>query len=115
MARTTIAVTELPGPYAVSATSVTWTNADTTNGMQFQATGREVLLVRNTNTTASQSFTVVSVPDSFGRTGDLVHSVPASGLVTTQVFPLLGWAQSDGYIYVDTTGADLQFAVIRLK
>jgi len=114
MARTTLTPIVLPGPWSTSAQEITWTNADTTNNNQFQATGQEILLVRNTGATAA-SFTVLSVPDSpYGRIGHLTHSVPAGGIVVTQLFDLVGWAQPDGYIYVDGA-ADLQFAVLRIQ
>lgn len=113
MPRVDIAITELPRSWSTTAKPITWTSANTTENHRFKATGYEILLVRNTNATTARQFTVVSTPDQAGRTGDLVHSVPANGTVVTQVFPLIGWVQSDGYIYVNTQ-ADLQFAVLRI-
>jgi len=114
MARTTLTPIVLPGTWSTTAQPITFTPADTTNNNRFLATGQEILLVRNTGDSAA-SFTVLSVPDSpYGRIGHLTHSVPPNGLVVTQLFDLVGWANPDGYIYVN--GADgLEFAVLRIR
>ena len=114
MARTTLTPIVLPGAWSTTAQPITFTPADTTNNNQFLATGQEILLVRNTGTSAA-SFTVLSVPDSpYGRIGHLTHSVPANGLVVTQLFDLVGWANPDGYIYVNGASG-LEFAVLRIQ
>lgn len=115
MARTTLDPITLPGPWSTQPVAITWTAANTTDGNQFRATGDEMLLVRNTGATAA-SVTVVSTPDApFGRSGNMVMNIPAGGMVVTQVFPLLGWQQPNGYIYIDTTSTNVEFAVIRVR
>lgn len=123
MARTALPVTTPLGPYpdlplSANALDFTFTAADTTNGNQFPITGREILLVRNTNATTAQTFTIVSAKDERKRTGDIQNYSLGPGEFAAFSFfgrdALQGWRQTDKMVYLDTASADIQFAVLRL-
>lgn len=73
MARTAIAVQEIQ---FLGSGAIAFTAADATNGMMFPNDGRTVLLIKNGGAGAI-TVTVTSVPDEYGRTGDLIISVAA--------------------------------------
>jgi hypothetical protein len=116
MAQTALTVTVLKqNNVAVNAgdLTVTMNASDTVNGNSFPCTGNEIILVQNTDTVA-HTFTVTSVADALGRTGDLAaYSVAASGIAAIQESVVQGWRQSDGNIYMTSTSALLKFAVLR--
>jgi hypothetical protein len=77
---TRILPTTLVGPYptlpvAALALDLPWQAADTVNGNSFVASGREILLVANTDEAASHTFTLTSAADDFKRTGDVTNYV----------------------------------------
>lgn len=114
MPRTTLTPINTPDSYATAGVALTWTGADVANGNQFQATGREILLARNTDT-LSHNVSVTSVADPYGRTGNITNDAIAAGAFRVyQQFPITGWMQSDGYVYLNGDHATIQFAVLRL-
>jgi len=113
MARTEVTPVKVPRKFATSMSDITFEAADSTEGNKFPATGSELLILHNTDT-SSQTVTVVSTPDSFGRVGDIdAYSIPASGYAITQKFSEQGWAQDDGYIYFDASADTVEVAVIK--
>lgn len=115
MARTILTPTLVPADYATAGVAVTFTAWDATNGNRFKATGREILLAKNTHASAAQTVTVTSQNDPFGRSGNITaDSIAAGALHVYQLFPLSGWADSSGYISVDSSTTDIQFAVLRI-
>lgn len=113
MPRTAVTVIALPSAFALAPSSLTWTAVDAGNGNKFAATGREIILVRNTSVSAARLFTVVSVALN-GRTGDATQSIPATAYRAFQMFPTEGWQQSDGFIYIDGASADLEVCIIKV-
>lgn len=118
MARTEIARTFIPGN--LTKNILTWTPGDPVNGLQFSVTGRELLFIRNTNVTLAATFTMFTSTDALRRQANMVNqSVPA--LTANNGFAILGpfappldnWTV-DGGLQIDTTTADLQFAVVQL-
>jgi vancomycin resistance protein YoaR len=115
MARTALTITTLKqNNYAVQAGDLAVTLAsDTVNLNAFNATGREILIVQNTDT-AAHTFTVTSVADALGRTGDIAaYSVPATSVAAIEASVLAGWKQADGNIYLASTNALLTFGALR--
>lgn len=102
--------------YAVVAgdLTLTFTASDTVNGNSFPATGKEILLVQNTDTVA-HNFGIASVADPLGRTDASLsaYSVAASTIIAIQMSQLGGWVQSNGNVNLTSTSALLKFAVIR--
>jgi hypothetical protein len=114
MPRTALTPVAAPGPYAAAAAAAAFTAGDAANGNEVVHTGREYIIARNVNGTTAQTLTVRSAADPFGRTRDLVHSIPINQFVVTQVFPTQGWQQSNGRLNVDVSTADVQLIVVRL-
>jgi len=118
MPRTTLTPQNPPGAYpgtiAANAADMTFAAADVANKNQFAATGKELLVVRNDNVGA-QTVTINSVVDTFKRTGDITaYSLGASEYAFFGPFPVGGWRQTDGNLYLEGSHADIKFAVIRL-
>src|SRR5438067_21520 len=79
--------------------------SDVSNGNSLTATGKEILLAYNSDTTA-HTFTVSSIPDHLGRRGDIAnYSVAAGKHAVIDMAVLEGWRQSDGKIYVTSSNA----------
>jgi len=115
MSRTALTVTTLKqNNYAVQAGDLAVTLAsDTVNLNAFACTGREILIVQNTDA-APHTFTVTSLADHLGRTGDIAtYSVPATSVAAIQMSTLEGWKQADGNIYLTSTNSLLTFGVLR--
>lgn len=87
-------------------------------GMQVVSTGRELIVLQNVDA-APQTVTILSTPDPYNRTGDITaYSLPI-GSVTPQFavigpFPVTGWRQTDGNIYLSMSSVNLKVAVIQL-
>lgn len=86
--------------------------ATPSDGISFTSTGREVLLVRNTNAGA-QTFTVSSTP-VFGRSGDLGPYSLAAGEDAVVLLPTLGFQQTGRKVFAVGSAAGVKFAVLRL-
>lgn len=116
MARTALTPVALPSNWSTTPVSLNLVASDATNNNSVSLTGDQVLLVQNTDTVA-HAFTVHSSGSGLadGRTGDIAaFSVPAGGIYVTQRFPIAGWIQSDGTLWIDTTSPLLKFAVLTL-
>lgn len=119
MARTNIATQVPVGPFpaggAVSAGAlkVNFAAADVSNHNKSSFTGKEILLVWNTDTGA-HNLTLTSAPDEHGRSSDIAsYSIPA-GEVHAFSFRggAVGWQQSDGNVYYQADDVSVKFAVI---
>lgn len=83
MARTTI----VPQRLATRAgQQITFQPFDTVNGHQYRNTGVEVVLVR-LDSGSSVALDVISVADTFGRTGDVVPTVTGVGVLAGGFMP----------------------------
>lgn len=107
-----------PNPYAVPLAALSadlaWTATDTTNGNAVASTGREVLLVWNTDT-VSHTVTISSSADSLGRTGDITAYAEAATTISCfGPFPVTGFKQTDGTLHVTSSSALVKFAVIHV-
>jgi hypothetical protein len=87
-----------------------------TDGDTFVCTGRDLLIVKNTDAGAT-TITITSVVDEKNRTGDITtYSV---GIGEYAIFPIgltnnLGWKDTSGKVRITVSDADLKVAVIRL-
>jgi len=115
LARTDLTKTNAPGHYASSGAALAFEAGDAVNGNQFVATGKELVIARNTDGAAAHTVTIHSTNDPYNRTGDIAnYSIPANGFAVFGPFPRLGWIQSDGKIYIDVDDALVELAVIVL-
>lgn len=120
MAQTALTVQDIDAPFAaVSANSLDFTFAagDLANGNSFVCTGREVLLVLNSDPTNPYTFTVTSVDDEKGRSEDITTYSLAAGeyaAVGVGLTNAKGWKQTSGLVYLAVSNAAIKFAVLRL-
>jgi len=117
-ARTVLAIQQLRALNQAAPTpgqlDITFTAADVANGNAFPFSGREVLLVQNADGAAAHHFTVSSVADGLGRTGDITaYTVALSGFSAIDANTLQGWLEGDGNIYLSGDNASIKFAVLR--
>lgn len=103
--------------YAVQAGDLTvaFVAMDATNGNSFYATGREILIVQNSDA-STHTFTVSSVADSLGRTDASLtsYTVAGNGFAAVQFKSLSGWIQPGGQtVYLTTSSALLKIAVVQ--
>lgn len=122
MSQTNIATQTPVGPYpsggAVSAGALdlVWTAADVSNGNKFPFTGKEVLLIWNTDT-ASHHATLSSAPDEHGRTDDITSYALSAGDIACFSFRggLAGWLQSsDNSVHISSDSALVKFAILTI-
>ncbi|MDR4483828.1 MAG: hypothetical protein R3B95_11550 [Nitrospirales bacterium] len=117
MPRTALTVQEVE-PNANEA--ITFAAMDQANGMKFLNDGRTILVAKNGDASAHQ-LTVVSKGDPvFGRTGNLVKSIPAGGEEIVGFLNPAGWNQVSGVdagnVQVDVDDdTSMTIAVLRLK
>jgi hypothetical protein len=116
MAQTALTITPIKqNNYSVQAGDLTVNMAasDAVNGNSFPATGREILLVQNSDA-AAHTFTVTSVPDALGRTLDIAtYSIAANTIVAIEMSQLQGWIQVNGNINLVSTSALLKYGILR--
>lgn len=105
------------GPYVTGQPSATtlnfaFTACDASAGNSFPISGREVLLVENTSTTAT--FTISSAADALGRTNDVTAYSLGMGLFSAFNFRggTVGWKQGDNTVHLACSNASILFAVI---
>jgi hypothetical protein len=119
MPATPITVQQVVGPYPVLpltalALAVTFVAADIANTNSFPVTGKEVILVQNTDAGA-QTITISSVADGLNRKGDITtYSIPASGFAAFAPSQITGWKQSDGTMVITASNVNVKFAILRL-
>ena len=115
MARTALTVNTPPAPGSAPST-ITEQAADPTNFNSFPLTGREVVVVRNSGASA-YTVTVHSVADPLGRqdTSITAFSIAAGAVVLLPQFPMQGYVQSDGTLWIDGSNAALLFTVVRTE
>lgn len=113
MVRTILTPIAAPSANAAALQLLAFTAWDSGNGNRFRATGKEQLIVANLHATLAKTVTITSVADPYGRLGSITaQSLAAVSYYISQVFPTVGWAQTDGYIYCDGETTDIKFAVI---
>lgn len=116
MARTELSVTNVPSGWATSGVAGNFQAADTSNGNKFPATGQEILLAHNTDTSSHTVDVTSTGTGDTGRTGDISSDSIAAGEIRVyQEFPTDGWKQSDGTIYVDADATSVEFCVLRTR
>lgn len=86
------------------------------NGNTFSATGREILLISNTDVVDPHGVTIVSVPDSRTRLNSSLvnYSVPARATVAIQMKYQIGWS-ANGKVTVTCSYPGLRYAVLRFN
>lgn len=82
---------------------------------QFVASGKDLVIVHNTDVGA-QTFTITSVADpKNNRTGDITtYSLGAGEYAVVGPLYREGWMQTDGYIYLEAAHVGIKFGVVAL-
>jgi hypothetical protein len=103
-----------PGTVAANALDFVFTTADNTNFDQFNFTGRELILVRN-STGGALTFTLESVADDKGRTGDITaYSLSAGELACFWTGNgLVGWNNA-GQFFLRSSAATMDYAIFKI-
>lgn len=119
MTRAAITKVTIQGPYPVLPVSalaldLTFTAADVGNSNSFVPSGDDLLLVWNTHATLGYTFTLSSVADAQGRTGDITAYAIAAGVISAFRIKKTGWMQTDGSIYLAGSNAAVKFCIIPL-
>jgi hypothetical protein len=97
--------------------ALTFTACDNTNGNSFLATGREIIIAQNTDS-SPHAFTITPVADPYGGTNTTLtaYSLAATGSAGStsaiQMKYLIGWS-SGGVISMTCTSALIKFAIIQ--
>jgi len=120
MARTTLTKTTLAAAYPalpvtadsldVNFQAATGSSGSSGNQFAFGSSSRLIVLAWNTHATNAYTWTATSVVDQYNRTGDISGYSLAAGEVSVKIFERGGWAQSDGYLYLEANNAAVKFA-----
>jgi hypothetical protein len=108
------------GPWtAITAGSADFTFAAGTpsDGDTFVCTGREILLVRNTEVADAKTVTIVSVDDETNRAENITNYSLAAGdfaVFGVGLTNAKGWKSTAGTIRITVEAATVQVAVLRL-
>lgn len=119
MARTTITRTTPLGPYptlqpAADSMDLILTAADTTNNNQILLDGPMVVVAHNSGA-STRTITITSAVDPQNRTGDITtYSMGAGEYFAFKIDQISGWKQSDGYLYLAASHAEVKIGAIRL-
>lgn len=115
MARVTLTPNAVTGKFPTVGVTITETAADASLLNQCKATGREILIARNTHATDAKTVTVTSVAHPVtGRSGDITASLAAGVSITFGPLAPEGWRQADGYLYFQGETADIVFQVLQV-
>jgi hypothetical protein len=115
MARQVLPKTSATSKNPTAGVAVTFTAGDTVNFEQFVLTGKELILIWNTHASLAGTFTITSVADERGRTGDITTQSIAFGTIyTIGPLDLVGWAQTNQNLYLQVSAATMRWAVILL-
>lgn len=116
MAATTITKTAGPSPYPATATEFLWTAGDVGNGNDVVLTGKDILLVWNSDGAVQRTFTITSQPDPYGRSQHITaQALDAGEFAIFGPVPLSGWADANRKLNLASSNAAIKFAVITLQ
>jgi hypothetical protein len=105
----------LPASGAVSpALAATFVAADSGNGNQFTASGRDLIIVHNTDVGA-QTLSIASAPDASGRKADVVaYSIAAGAHIDVLITAASLFTQTDGTIQLNASANTVKFLILSL-
>jgi hypothetical protein len=114
MARTDLSPIVAGGPYAGALDTIVFTAADVANKNAFKLTGRELVLIQNTDA-SPHNVTLTSIDDPYGRQETIGPVSVAAGAVRAfWAGALPGWLQSDGKFYLEADHALVKFAIVKI-
>ena len=87
--------------------------SDSANGNHFTASGKDLLIVHNTDAGA-QTVTVECKEDSHGRDGSVpAYSLAAGDIAYIGILDTDGYKQTDGTVIIGTSADTVKLAVLR--
>lgn len=112
----TIAKQTGPTAYPADITEFTFTAGTVTGsgGDVVTLTGRDILLVTNTDGATPYDVIITGPADPYGRTVTITHELAAGEFAIFGPIPLLGWANASGQLAVSVENAAVKLAVITL-
>lgn len=102
--------------YSAGTADFVWTAGTTTPGVDFTSTGREIVLVNNTNV-GTQTVTITAVDDETGRAESITTYSLAAGDFAAFGVSLTnskGWQNTSKGIRILTSHAEVKIAVLTL-
>jgi len=105
-----------PNPGTVNPGDLTFAPvaSDNTNGNTFVPAVGDILLIQNTHASLARTITLTSFPDERGRLGTIAsYSLAAGEIAFFHFGDLTGWKQSDGTIWLDSSGAEIKYLILR--
>lgn len=115
-ALTPVTFPNLNAAISANAADFTFVGGDAANGYEFTHTGREIVLVYNSDGSNPYTATIKSSADELGRTGDITtYSLAAGEYAAFGPFPVLGWRQTSGKMNLDASNNAIKFAILRLR
>lgn len=114
MARQDLTVTTGTSKDPTAAVSLTETAENTTDHSQFSLTTRDIVVIHNTGA-STYTYTVTSVADERGRTGNITTAnILAGAIMLLGPLSLEGWRQTDGKLYLDASNTAVKFGIYRM-
>lgn len=86
--------------------------ADPVNGNFYQSSGKDMLLVYNSDT-VSHTFSILSAPDQFGRFANITYTVAPGGYEAVIISSQAIYTQSNGQVQLQASSALLFFLPIQ--
>ena len=121
MAATAIAPQDVLGAYVsegatAQLTTLTWTAIDIANTNSVTMTGRKVLFLFRNDDVATQTVTITSSENPWGRSANITTEDVAASAYAARMFEPPGWENALGsrQIILTASDADMYFAAINL-
>src|SRR5208337_725564 len=86
--------------------------ADPVNGNYFQSSGRDLLLVLNSDT-VPHTFGIQSAPDQFGRFANITYTVAAGSYEAVIITSQAIYTQPNGTVILSASDVHIQFLPIQ--
>lgn len=100
-------------PVTANALDFVFTTADSVNFDQFNFTGRELIIIRN-STAGALTVTLESAADPQSRTGDVTtYSIGVAEFAVFWVGNLVGWNNA-GQFFFRSSASTMDYAIIRI-
>lgn len=114
MARQDLTVTTGTSRNPTAGVALTETAENTTDHSQFALTTNDIVVIHNTGG-SSYTYTVTSIADPYGRTGNITtQSIAAGAIHLLGPLSLEGWRQTDGKLYLDASNVAVKFGIYRM-
>lgn len=99
----------------VNSADLPMTAADVTDKNQFTCSGNDLIFAHNSGASPA-TISINSVADpQLGRMGDIAgYSLGAGEYAIFGPFSRAGWQQSDGFLYLEASSANVRFGVAQL-